>query len=53
LDYDNNNNNQDQTEDWENILRQYDRYSVNDEDKRKSKRTSRILDSYQDMPGKI
>lgn len=47
LDYDNN----EQAEDWENALRQYDRYSMNDDDKRKSKRASRIMDSYQDLPG--
>ncbi|KAI8971703.1 hypothetical protein BDF20DRAFT_885922 [Mycotypha africana] len=38
----------DQAEDWENILRQYDRYSYQDEDKRKSRRASRLLDPYQD-----
>ncbi|CAO3692760.1 hypothetical protein CU097_011589 [Rhizopus azygosporus] len=38
-------------EDWENILRQYDRYGSFDDDKanaRKSKRASRLLDSYLD-----
>ncbi|GAN11380.1 conserved hypothetical protein [Mucor ambiguus] len=50
LDYDNHN---EQSEDWENILRQYDRYSMNDDDKRKSKRASRIMDSYQDLPVEV
>ncbi|CEP08918.1 hypothetical protein [Parasitella parasitica] len=49
LDPDNN----EQTEDWMNILRQYDRYSMNDDDKRKSKRASRIMDSYQDLPVEV
>ncbi|CAO3704049.1 unnamed protein product [Rhizopus stolonifer] len=38
-------------EDWENILRQYDRYGSFDDDKtnaRKSKRASRLLESYLD-----
>ncbi|KAI8367116.1 hypothetical protein BD560DRAFT_400157 [Blakeslea trispora] len=42
-----------QQEDWENILRQYDRYSSNDDDRRRSKRASRIMDAYQDTPVEI
>ncbi|CAO3693338.1 unnamed protein product [Rhizopus stolonifer] len=33
-------------EDWENVLKQYDRYGSMDDDKRKSKRGSRLLESY-------
>lgn len=47
--YDNDNGDCPQ-EDWESILKQYDRYSMNDDDKRKSKRASRIMDSYGDLP---
>ncbi|KAI8072198.1 uncharacterized protein B0P05DRAFT_549282 [Gilbertella persicaria] len=49
VDYDHN----EPQEDWENILRQYDRYSTNDDDRRKSKRASRIMESYQDMPVEV
>ncbi|KAG0165236.1 hypothetical protein DFQ28_009215 [Apophysomyces sp. BC1034] len=38
-------------EDWEDLLRQYDRYD--DDDKRKSRRSSRMIDSFNDPPGKI
>ncbi|KAI9282182.1 hypothetical protein BY458DRAFT_497432 [Sporodiniella umbellata] len=54
LDYDNRKDeyeNDCPQEDWENILRQYDRYGSFDDDKtnaRKSKRASRLLESYFD-----
>ncbi|KAI9486758.1 MAG: hypothetical protein EXX96DRAFT_550477 [Benjaminiella poitrasii] len=42
-----------QSEDWENILRQYDRYSMTDDDKRRSKRASRLFDSFQESPVEV
>ncbi|KAI9360149.1 hypothetical protein BD770DRAFT_384968 [Pilaira anomala] len=53
LEYYDNDNTECPQEDWENILKQYDRYSMNDEDKRKSKRASRIMDSYHDSPVEV
>ncbi|KAI7902314.1 uncharacterized protein BX663DRAFT_510713 [Cokeromyces recurvatus] len=42
-----------QVEDWESILKQYDRYSMTEDDKRKSKRASRLFESFQDSPVEV
>ncbi|KAG1141275.1 hypothetical protein G6F37_003538 [Rhizopus arrhizus] len=49
LDYkDNNSDAECPQEDWENVLRQYDRYGSFDDDRRRSRRASRLLEPYID-----